>query len=407
MSIETTTADPATNALPTAWAGFTSGPWQDAIDVRDFIQRNYTPYAGDDSFLVGPTERTTRVWNTLAAMFPEERAKGIYDADPHTPAAITAHGPGYISEDDTLIVGLQTDAPLKRAIMPNGGWRMVEGALETYGYEVDQTLKAVYTYQRKTHNQGVFDVYPPSVRAARSSHIITGLPDAYGRGRIIGDYRRVALYGVDALIQAKKLDKLAARHHAVQRGSASDARGAFRAAARPRRAEADGGELRHRHLRPGDDGPRSGAVAVLRLSGCGEGAERRRDVARAHLDVPRRLHRARPRGRRDHRAAGAGADRRLRHQAAHRPVPAHAGVRRAVLRRPDLGDGVDRRHGRGRSFSRHEELVPLPADPLQPRSGARAEHDGVLEFGPSPRASRTSARACRSTRPRCSTSPTT
>ena len=141
-------------------------------------------------------------------MFPEERAKGIYDADPHTPASITAHGPGYISEDDNLIVGLQTDAPLKRAIMPNGGWRMVEGALETYGYEVDQTLKAVYTYQRKTHNQGVFDVYPPSVRAARSSHIITGLPDAYGRGRIIGDYRRVALYGVDALIQAKKLDKL-------------------------------------------------------------------------------------------------------------------------------------------------------------------------------------------------------
>ena len=196
------------DTLPSGWAGFTSGPWQDGIDVRDFIQRNYTPYAGDASFLAGPTERTTRVWNILSAMFPEERAKGIYDTDPHTPASITAHGPGYISEGDNLIVGLQTDAPLKRAIMPNGGWRMVEGALETYGYEVDQTLKAVYTYQRKTHNQGVFDVYPPSVRAARSSHIITGLPDAYGRGRIIGDYRRVALYGVDALIQAKKLDKL-------------------------------------------------------------------------------------------------------------------------------------------------------------------------------------------------------
>ena len=141
-------------------------------------------------------------------MFPEEREKGIYDVDPHTPAGITAHAPGYISADDSLVVGLQTDAPLKRAIMPNGGWRMVEGALETYGYEVDQTLKAVFTFQRKTHNQGVFDVYPPAVRAARSSHIITGLPDAYGRGRIIGDYRRVALYGVDALIQAKKLDKL-------------------------------------------------------------------------------------------------------------------------------------------------------------------------------------------------------
>lgn len=210
MSIVTPAATQATGTdnLPAAWEGFTTGPWQDAIDVRDFIQRNYTPYAGDASFLVGPTDRTTRVWDTIAAMFPEERAKGIYDVDPHTPAGITAHAPGYISADDSLVVGLQTDAPLKRAIMPNGGWRMVEGALETYGYEVDQTLKAVFTFQRKTHNQGVFDVYPPAVRAARSSHIITGLPDAYGRGRIIGDYRRVALYGVDALIQAKKLDKL-------------------------------------------------------------------------------------------------------------------------------------------------------------------------------------------------------
>lgn len=196
------------DAQPAAWAGFTAGPWQDQIDVRDFIQRNYTPYTGDASFLAGPTARTTRVWDTLSAMFPEEREKGIYDVDPHTPAGITAHGPGYIIEGDEVIVGLQTDAPLKRAIMPNGGWRMVEGALDTYGYEVDQTLKTVFSEWRKTHNQGVFDVYPPNVRAARSSHIITGLPDAYGRGRIIGDYRRVALYGVDQLIAAKKIDKL-------------------------------------------------------------------------------------------------------------------------------------------------------------------------------------------------------
>ncbi|WP_243076840.1 formate C-acetyltransferase [Microbacterium sp. SS28] len=195
------------DVLPAAWAGFAAGPWQDGIDVRDFIQRNYTPYTGDDSFLAGATERTTRVWGTIAAMFPEEREKGVYDVDPHTPAGITAHTPGYISRDDELIVGLQTDAPLKRAIMPNGGWRMVEGALDTYGYEVDEAVKNIYT-QRKTHNEGVFDVYPPNVRAARSSHVITGLPDAYGRGRIIGDYRRVALYGVDALIAAKKLDKL-------------------------------------------------------------------------------------------------------------------------------------------------------------------------------------------------------
>jgi len=196
------------DALPAAWSGFTAGPWQDAIDVRDFIQRNYTPYTGDAGFLTGATARTTRIWQRLSDMFPAEREKGVYDIDPHTPAGITAHGPGYIARDDELIVGLQTDAPLKRAIMPNGGWRMVEGALNTYGYEVDETLREVYSKYRKTHNQGVFDVYPPAVRAARSSHVITGLPDAYGRGRIIGDYRRVALYGVDALIAAKKVDKI-------------------------------------------------------------------------------------------------------------------------------------------------------------------------------------------------------
>lgn len=200
----TDTAD----ALPRGWEGFVAGPWQDRIEVRDFIQRNYHPYEGDAEFLAGPTPRTTRMWERLCAMFPVERERGVYDVDPHTPAGITAHAPGWIARDEEIIVGLQTDAPLKRAIMPNGGWRMVEGALDTYGYEIDQTLKTVFTRYRKTHNQGVFDVYPPSVRAARSSHIITGLPDAYGRGRIIGDYRRVALYGVDALIAAKKLDKL-------------------------------------------------------------------------------------------------------------------------------------------------------------------------------------------------------
>jgi formate C-acetyltransferase len=193
---------------PAAWQGFVPGPWQDAIDVRDFIQRNYTPYEGDAGFLSGPTERTRRVWSKLTAMFPAERAKGVYDVDPRTPAGITAFAPGYIAKDDELIVGLQTDAPLKRAIMPYGGWRMVENSLDIYGYPVDQGLKKTFSEYRKTHNQGVFDAYPPAVRAARSSHVLTGLPDAYGRGRIIGDYRRVALYGVDALIAAKKLDKL-------------------------------------------------------------------------------------------------------------------------------------------------------------------------------------------------------
>jgi len=192
----------------TAWTGFVSGPWQHEINVRDFIQRNYTPYLGDASFLAGPTERTLKIWEILSQMFPTEREKGIYDVDNEVPSSITSHGPGYISKDDEVIVGLQTDAPLKRGMFPFGGWRMIETALETYGYEVPADLREVFTKYRKTHNQGVFDAYTPNVRAARSSHIITGLPDAYGRGRIIGDYRRVALYGVDALIKAKQADKL-------------------------------------------------------------------------------------------------------------------------------------------------------------------------------------------------------
>ena len=192
-----------------AWRGFAPGPWQDRIDVRDFIQRNVTPYDGDSSFLAGPTERTARVWGLLSEMFPEERLTGVYDIDATTPSTITSHAPGYIDEDSELIVGLQTDAPLKRAIMPYGGWRMVANALQTYGYEVDPTLEHIFTTYRKTHNDGVFDVYPPDVRRARSAHIVTGLPDAYGRGRIIGDYRRVALYGVDALIADKKRERAA------------------------------------------------------------------------------------------------------------------------------------------------------------------------------------------------------
>ena len=190
-----------------AWRGFIAGPWQDGVDVRDFIQRNYTPYTGDGTFLAGPTPRTTAIWEKLTAMFPAERERGVYDVDTHIPGTITSHAPGYIDKDNELIVGLQTDAPLKRAMIPNGGWRMVEGALETYGYEVDPTIRKIFTTYRKTHNDGVFDVYPRRVKDARRANIITGLPDAYGRGRIIGDYRRVALYGVDALIAEKKRDR--------------------------------------------------------------------------------------------------------------------------------------------------------------------------------------------------------
>ncbi|MEU6538180.1 formate C-acetyltransferase [Streptomyces sp. NPDC047000] len=192
-----------------AWEGFRGGLWRDAVDVRDFVQNNYSPYEGDSTFLAGPTERTTKVWNKLLGMFPTEIERGVYDVDTKTPSRIDAFAPGYIDKDLDVVVGLQTDAPLKRAIMPNGGWRMVETALNAYGYEADPEVREIYTKLRKTHNDGVFDAYTPEIRACRSSGIITGLPDAYGRGRIIGDYRRVALYGVDKLIEAKLADKAA------------------------------------------------------------------------------------------------------------------------------------------------------------------------------------------------------
>ena len=197
-----------TTADQKAWEGFVKGNWCDEIDVRDFIQLNYTPYEGDASFLAGPTEKTLRVWNTLEEKYlSEERKVRILDIDTDTPADIDAFKPGYISEDDDVIVGLQTDAPLKRAMMPNGGWRMVETAIHEAGKEYNPEVKKIFTQYRKTHNDAVFDIYTPRIRAARSSHIITGLPDAYGRGRIIGDYRRVALYGVDHLIAEKQKDK--------------------------------------------------------------------------------------------------------------------------------------------------------------------------------------------------------
>ena len=184
--------------------------WKREINVRDFIQHNYTPYDGDESFLAGPTERTKKIWNKLSEMFKVEREKGVYDAETKLPQSIDTYGAGYIDKENEVIVGLQTDAPLKRGIFPRGGIRMVESALEAYGYKLDPATKEIYTRYRKTHNEGVFSAYTKDIRDARHAHIITGLPDAYGRGRIIGDYRRIALYGVDNLIEEKKrfLDRL-------------------------------------------------------------------------------------------------------------------------------------------------------------------------------------------------------
>ena len=187
------------------WNGFKKGTWQEEIDVRDFIQKNYTPYTGDDSFLAGATERTKKLWEDVLELYKKERENGgVLDADTKTPSAVNAYEAGYIDKELEQIVGLQTDAPLKRAIMPAGGIKIVEKSCEAYGLKIDPETQRIYHELRKTHNDGVFSVYTPDIRAARSSHLITGLPDGYGRGRIIGDYRRVALYGVDTLIEEKK-----------------------------------------------------------------------------------------------------------------------------------------------------------------------------------------------------------
>ena len=195
----------------TQWAGFKGRLWKEEINVRDFIQNNYTPYDGDESFLAGPTEATNKLWGKLQELQKEERAKGgVLDMETKVVTGLTAYGPGYIDEsmkDLEQVVGLQTDKPLKRAFMPYGGIKMAEESCENYGYTPDPELHKVFTEYHKTHNQGVFDAYTPEMRAARRSHIITGLPDTYGRGRIVGDYRRVALYGIDYLIKFKEEDK--------------------------------------------------------------------------------------------------------------------------------------------------------------------------------------------------------
>ena len=194
----------------TQWEGFEGSIWKEEVNTRDFIQKNYRPYDGDSSFLAGPTEATNTLWGILQGLQKEERAKGgVLDMDTHIVSTLTSHNPGYISEetkDLEKVVGLQTDKPLKRAFMPLGGIKMAEQACETNGYTPDPELHKIFTEYATTHNQGVFDAYTPEMKKARHNKIITGLPDTYGRGRIVGDYRRVALYGIDFLIEEKKKD---------------------------------------------------------------------------------------------------------------------------------------------------------------------------------------------------------
>src|SRR6476661_3025353 len=202
----TAVLEPKAKTKAASRPAFKPGLWSKEINVRYFMKQNYTPYHGDGSFLVGPTKRTQAIWKKLADLFVEERKKGVLDVS-QIPSSITAHDAGYIDKANEIIVGLQTDAPLKRAIMPNGGLKMVTNGLEAFGYKPDPQVVEIFTKYRKTHNAGVFDAYTQDVRRCRSSHILTGLPDAYGRGRIIGDYRRVALYGVDGLLEAKKTER--------------------------------------------------------------------------------------------------------------------------------------------------------------------------------------------------------
>jgi formate C-acetyltransferase len=205
MTVSTVSVSGSAEAT-SPWTGFRTGLWQKEINVRDFIQQNYEPYDGDERFLAPATARTQKIWKMLETLFVEERKRGVLDIS-QIPTSITAHAPGYIDREHEVIVGLQTEAPLKRAIMPNGGFRMVATALKTYGFTPDPHVVEAFTKYRRTHNDAVFDAYTPDIRKCRSSHVLTGLPDAYGRGRIIGDYRRVALYGVNRLIERKREEK--------------------------------------------------------------------------------------------------------------------------------------------------------------------------------------------------------
>src|SRR3954453_8471739 len=189
------------------WHGFEGGRWERAVDVRDFIQRQVTSYTGDESFLVGPTARTEAVWAKLQPYFQDEQRKGVLDVDAAAPSTLLAHAAGYIDRENEVIVGLQTDKPFRRAIFPAGGLRMVESGLKAAGFEADAAVHEAFTRYRKTHNDGVFDAYTPEIMRCRKSGIITGLPDSYGRGRIIGDYRRVALYGTDRLFEVKRRER--------------------------------------------------------------------------------------------------------------------------------------------------------------------------------------------------------
>ena len=281
-----------TQEHPAAWAGFKSGPWEETIDVRDFIQCNYTPYTGDGSFLAPATDATLKLWDqVMEGIKVENQTHAPYKIDAQVVSGITSHGPGYIDAALEKIVGLQTDEPLKRSIMPAGGLKMVQDACKIYGVPLSETVQETFTKYRKTHNQGVFDVYTPDIRRCRKSGVLTGLPDAYGRGRIIGDYRRVALYGIDRLM-ADKVEQFNSLQADLEAGKNLEE--TIR-----RREEINDqhkalGEMKEMAASYGFDisGPARNAVDIFCLPGGGEVAERGGHVVWPGGDLPGYLHRA-------------------------------------------------------------------------------------------------------------------
>ncbi len=359
------------------WRGFKPGLWQRDINVRWFLQQNYTPYEGDGAFLAPPTERTRGIWQRLQALFVEERKKGVLDIS-QVPSSITAHAPGYIDRDNEVIVGLQTDAPLKRAIMPNGGLRMVLSSLKAYGYEPDPAVVEVFTKYRKTHNEGVFRrLHRRYPRLSQLAH-----PDRPARRlRPRPDHRRLPAGGAvwsGAADSAEGKGESGARRRHVHGGHHS----------RPGRAErTDPGAERIAAMATSYGFDISGPARTAReavqwlyfayLAAVKEqnGAAMSLGRTSTFLDIyfERDLD-----GRHAHRDAGPGDHRRLRHQAAHRPLPAHPRVRRTVLRRPDLGHRVHRRHGRRRPVTGDEDQLPVSAHAVQPRAGSRAQPDDLV-----------------------------
>lgn len=374
--------NPATLRQGEAWRDFNRGRWETAIDVRDFIVRNVTPYDGDESFLAAPSNRTMALWDQLRPYFTEERQKGVLDTDAATPSSILAHGPGYIDRVNEVIVGLQTDKPFRRAIFPCGGLRMVEAGLKAAGFEPDPAVHQAFTHYRKTHNDGVFDAYTPEILRCRRSSIITGLPDAYGRGRIIGDYRRVALYGVDRLVEVKHEE----RAQLDDMWPTDDVIRSREELAEQIRALNDLAEMGRRYdcdiSRPAESARQAVQWTYLAYLGAikeANGAAMSIGRISTFLDIY--ISRDLTAGVLDEAGAQELIDQLVQKLRIVRFL-LYARLRCAVQRGPILGDRMYRRHDSRRTNADHAHQLPDAAYAHQPRSGSGTEYDRALVTQP-------------------------